>query len=54
MRRVILGVDPGFTATGYSILQIEQGKTTLIACGTLSLPASDAMGARLERFYLFF
>lgn len=54
MRRVILGVDPGFTATGYSIVCLEKGQTRLLVCGSFPLPATLPMQARLALFYDFF
>lgn len=54
MERIILGVDPGFTATGFSIVRLEKGQTTLVAFGVLPLPCSFAMEARLALFHDFF
>lgn len=54
MGRVILGVDPGFTATGYSILRFESGRTTLLACGSISLLKHSSMEDRLGQFNAFF
>jgi len=54
MKRIILGVDPGFTATGFSILRLEKGQTTLLAFGALPLSSSLPMEARLALFYTFF
>ena len=54
MKRVMLGVDPGFTATGYAILSCEHGKTELLECGALKLPASQDLHHRIGKFYTFF
>lgn len=52
--RIILGVDPGFTATGYSVLRCCKGQTELIDCGFLALPANNSLEQRLGQFYDFF
>lgn len=52
--RIILGIDPGFTATGYSVLRSCKGKTELIDCGAISLSASNSLEQRLGQFFDFF
>jgi crossover junction endodeoxyribonuclease RuvC len=53
-QRIILGVDPGFTATGFALLRVEQNRVCLIDKGFLPLPTSLALEHRLSLFYDFF
>ena len=58
MKRVILGVDPGFVIAGYAIISIDQGKTELLECGLLAMKTKDADSStaqhRLHCCYNFF
>jgi crossover junction endodeoxyribonuclease RuvC len=51
---VILGVDPGFSATGYSFLRQEGSKVYLLDCGYIKLKSSDSLSKRVGVFYKFF
>ena len=51
---IILGVDPGFSVTGYAILKKEQQKALLLDCGYLKLPTSKALSERIAIFHRFF
>ncbi len=51
---VVLGIDPGFTATGYAIVSKIQGKETIIDYGYIALPAGKSMQERIGIFYDFF
>jgi len=52
---VILGIDPGFYVTGYSILkQDEQGKAFLLDFGYLQMDRKKHLSERVGEFYNFF
>lgn len=52
---VILGVDPGFSITGFAILKKDSsGKTFLIDCGYLKMSSSQPLSVRVGIFYNFF
>lgn len=51
---VILGVDPGFSVTGYSILKQEGSHVYLLDCGYLKLRPTDSLSKRIGIFYNFF
>jgi crossover junction endodeoxyribonuclease RuvC len=51
---VILGIDPGFSFTGFGILKQEQGKTYLLDYGYLKLPTGKTLPERIGIFYYFF
>lgn len=51
---VLLGVDPGFSVTGYSILKKENGKTFLLDFGYLQLNPKNELSHRVGTFYDFF
>ncbi|MBD3273596.1 crossover junction endodeoxyribonuclease [Candidatus Dependentiae bacterium] len=51
---VILGIDPGFSITGYSILKKEKGKTLVIDYGYLKMKSKDHLSIRTGIFYKFF
>lgn len=48
---VILGIDPGFSVTGFSILKKVGGTTLLIDAGYLKLPSSQPLHERVLIFY---
>ncbi len=50
----ILGVDPGFTATGFAIIEKENNLTRLIDFGCLKLKPTDHLSVRVGVFYTFF
>lgn len=47
----ILGIDPGFTVTGFALLTTSGGTTVLIDTGYLKLPASSPLDQRIHTFY---
>lgn len=49
-----LGIDPGFSVTGYSILKKENGKTFLLDLGYLQLNSKHELSQRVGIFYDFF
>lgn len=48
---IILGIDPGFTVTGYSIVCKINGRDTVLDCGYLSLPAKKTLDVRIGIFH---
>lgn len=54
MERIILGIDPGFSFTGFGVLRVAQGKTALLDCGYLRLPAHKHLAERVGIFHDFF
>lgn len=54
MDKIILGVDPGFSFTGYSTVKVTQGKTALLDCGYLRLSPQKHLSERIAIFYDFF
>jgi len=48
---IILGVDPGFSVTGYSILQKNKNQITMLDHGFLKLPVAQSLDARIGIFY---
>jgi len=50
---VILGIDPGFTVTGYSILQKNKNMVMMLDHGFLKLPATQPLEVRIGIFYDF-
>ncbi len=51
---VILGIDPGFSVTGYSILKREKNKTFVLDYGYLKMKSKDHLSIRTGIFYSFF
>jgi len=51
---VILGIDPGFSVTGYSILQKNKNQVIMLDHGFLKLPATQSLQVRVGIFYDFF
>ncbi len=50
----ILGVDPGFSVTGFAVIVVESGKTALEDFGFLKMKSSDELSVRVGQFYQFF
>jgi crossover junction endodeoxyribonuclease RuvC len=48
---VILGIDPGFSFTGFGIIKQEQTKTYLIDYGYLNLPTTKSLSIRIGIFH---
>jgi len=51
---IILGVDPGFHVSGYSILKRDVNKAFLLDCGYLKMSPSDSLVIRVGQFHTFF
>lgn len=49
--RVILGVDPGFSVTGYAILKKDGGKALLLDYGYLKMSSQKTLSERVGIFY---
>lgn len=52
--RVILGIDPGFTAAGFSVVCVDQGRIILKECGALKQVSDKTIPERLLVFHDFF
>ncbi|MBP6869741.1 crossover junction endodeoxyribonuclease RuvC [Candidatus Babeliales bacterium] len=48
---IILGVDPGFSVTGYSILQKNKNQIIMLDHGFLKLPVTQPLDTRIGIFY---
>jgi len=48
---VVLGVDPGFGFSGYSIFNENRGIVILLECGLIRLKSSDSLATRIKIFY---
>jgi len=49
--KIVLGIDPGFSFTGYAVTQKEGGKTQVLEVGYLRLPQSQSLSARVGLFH---
>ena len=48
---IVLGVDPGLTATGYAVLDVGNGRTRVRASGCAKSPSKHALEARVRSIY---
>ena len=48
---IILGVDPGFSITGYGIIQYWQNRVLLLSHGYLRLPQKHSLARRISIFH---
>lgn len=48
---IVLGIDPGFLFTGYSVFSHIKGVTTLIECGFIRLKSKESLAERVKVFY---
>lgn len=51
---IILGIDPGFSVTGYSILKKDNNVIIMLDHGFLKLPVTQPLSARVGIFYDLF
>lgn len=51
---MVLGVDPGFSVTGYSLVAREGSRAYLADCGYLKMSPKDHLSARTHEFFNFF
>src|SRR5688572_27803838 len=52
--RIILGIDPGLSITGFSIILVHNGKIKLKECGYLPLDSKKEIPVRITLFHDFF
>lgn len=48
---IILGIDPGFSVTGYAITQKHKNQVIMLDYGFLKLPTAQSLQARVGLFY---
>ena len=48
---IILGIDPGITSTGYGIIRLQDGGSTLEDCGAIKSKTKEAFPHRLNAIY---
>ncbi len=51
---IILGIDPGFSFTGFGILKKEGQKSYLLDCGYLKMSSTKTLSQRVGIFHQFF
>jgi len=51
---IILGIDPGFSVTGYGVLKKEGHQTTLLDCGYLKMSSTKPLHERVGIFHATF
>ncbi|MBA3751537.1 crossover junction endodeoxyribonuclease RuvC [Candidatus Dependentiae bacterium] len=51
---IILGIDPGFSVTGFGIMRKENGKTLILDYGALKMSSKDHLSRRIALFHDFF
>ena len=49
--RIILGIDPGSSVTGYSLIANKDGKNSLIGYGTIRIPTKVDLSQKLKKIY---
>lgn len=47
----ILGIDPGLKATGYGLIDYDQGRIRLVETGVIQSKQRDGMPSRLQKIY---
>lgn len=50
---IILGIDPGFSFTGFGVLKKEQQKIFLLDCGYLKMSSTKSLPERIAIFHDF-
>lgn len=50
----ILGIDPGFSTTGYGVLRKQGGQTHILDFGAFALSAHSTIPERIAAFHAFF
>ncbi len=48
---IILGIDPGLAIVGYGVINVENGKCSVIDCGVVLTPKEKKLPQRLELIY---
>lgn len=51
---IVLGIDPGFTASGFGVLKKEGSKGYLLDHGYLKMYSSQPLPERVHKFHAFF
>lgn len=51
---VVLGIDPGFSVTGFGVAKKDGRSVYLIEYGDLSMSSSKTLAHRIAQFYAFF
>lgn len=51
---VVLGIDPGFSVTGYAVIKKEKGKASLLDYGALQMSPTKSLRERIGIFHAFF
>jgi crossover junction endodeoxyribonuclease RuvC len=54
VKGVVLGIDPGFSATGFGVLEQKQSRVFLLEYGVLKLSCKDSLDKRIGIFHDFF
>ena len=54
MAAVILGIDPGFSVTGFSVIKQAPGSTSVLDFGYLKLSSQKTLAERVGEFYALF
>lgn len=54
MSHVVMGVDPGFSVTGFSIVCAEGSRVRLYECGGFTMSRSLTLAQRIGLFHNFF
>ncbi len=52
--KIVLGIDPGFSTTGFGIMKQEGQRVLLLDYGALTFGSLKSLPARISRFYDFF
>lgn len=52
MSKIILGIDPALTVTGYGAVILENKKLTLLEAGVISISSKQGLPQRLNKIYI--
>lgn len=47
----VLGIDPGLNITGYGVISVEPGKTSVVEAGVIRSKRTDSLGKRLTSIH---
>jgi crossover junction endodeoxyribonuclease RuvC len=48
---IILGIDPGLKATGYGLIELADGRTTLLEAGTIDPNPKNTIQEKIDAIY---
>lgn len=51
---ILLGIDPGFSVTGFGILKKEGGRVFVLDHGALKMSSKEPLAHRVQQFHDFF